>query len=425
MDLKEIYNLYKINYKVTTDTRVDLKDSIFFALKGDNFNANKFAVEALKKGANYAVVDEKVYQTNDKIILVEDVLTTLQDLAKYHRQVINIPIVALTGSNGKTTTKELVYSVLSEKFNCSATKGNLNNHIGVPLTLLSMKPDIEIGVVEMGANHPGEIKFLCEIALPDYGYITNFGKVHLEGFGSLKGVIKAKTELYDFLRNNDKIAFVNSKDIVQIEHAKNLNKFTFVDLNSDCPVDFIDANPFVKLKFGQTEIHSKLIGKYNFLNIATAVAVGKYFKISDELIQKGIEKYTPSNNRSQIIKKGTNTIILDAYNANPNSMEAAIENLSQLSDKKKIAILGDMFEIGEHSLQEHQIIADLLSKSDFNICILIGEIFYSTKQNKNKIKYFKSFDDFKKEVSKINIANATILIKASRGMSLEKVLDFI
>ncbi len=425
MDIREIYSLYKKNHKVTTDTRSELKDSIFFALKGDNFNANRFASKALDKGADFAVVDEELYQINDKVILVDDVLTCLQDLARYHRQVLGIPIIALTGSNGKTTTKELVYSVLKEKFNCVATKGNLNNHIGVPLTLLSMKPGVEIGVVEMGANHHGEINLLCEIILPDYGYITNFGKVHLEGFGSLQGVVKAKTELYDFLRKHDKIAFVNNKDVIQVEQSKEMRKFTFGDLHSDCPIEFINANPFVVVKFAQMKVLSNLIGKYNYSNIATAVAIGKYFKISDESIQRGIEKYTPSNNRSQILKKDTNKIILDAYNANPNSMEAAIENLLQLSDEKKIVILGDMFEIGEHSLQEHQIIADLLISSDVDICILIGEIFYSTKKTESRIKYFKYFDEFKKEISNIKIENATILIKASRGMALEKVVDLI
>jgi len=425
MVIKEIYNLYKKNYKVTTDTRSDLKDSIFFALKGDNFNANKFAGEAIKKGAEFAVVDEELYQTNDKIILVDDVLICLQDLARYHRQILGIPIIALTGSNGKTTTKELVYSVLKEKFNCAATKGNLNNHIGVPLTLLSMKPGIEIGVVEMGANHHGEIKLLSEIALPDYGYITNFGKVHLEGFGSLKGVIKAKTELYDFLKKNDKIAFVNNKDKIQVEQSQEMNTFTFGDLNSDFPIEFIDANPFVVVRFAQKQVQSHLIGKYNYSNIASAIAIGKFFKLSDESIQSGIEKYTPSNNRSQILKKGSNKIILDAYNANPNSMEAAIENLLQLSDKKKMVILGDMFEIGEHSLPEHQIITDLLTNSNLDTCILIGEIFYSTKETENRIKYFKSFDEFKKGISNIEIENTTILIKASRGMALERVVDLI
>jgi UDP-N-acetylmuramoyl-tripeptide--D-alanyl-D-alanine ligase len=425
MNIKELYTLYKQNYRVTTDTRLNLKNSIFFALKGDNFNGNKYANVALKKGAKYAVVDEKKYQTNKKIILVKDVLQTLQDLAKFHRQSLNIPIISLTGSNGKTTTKELIHAVLNEKYRCVATKGNLNNHIGVPLTLLSMQPDTEIAVIEMGANHHKEIKMLCEIALPDFGYITNFGKVHLEGFGSLEGVIKGKTEMYDHLKKNDKIVFVNTNDNIQVQHAVGIKKITFGSLNSDLPIEFVEANPFVKSIFNKIELQSKLIGKYNYSNIASAIAIGKYFKVADEQIKKGIENYTPSNNRSEIIYKNSNKIILDAYNANPNSMEATLENLSQLTDKNKIAILGDMFEIGENALQEHQQIVDLIERSDFDKCILIGEIFSKTKIVDKRIVQFKTFDEFKNESDKIQIKNTTILIKASRGMALERVLDII
>ncbi len=425
MKIKELYNLYNQNYKVTTDTRLNIKNSIFFALKGHNFNGNKYANDALKKGANYAVVDEKKYQTGKKIILMDDVLQTLQDLAKFHRQTLNIPIIALTGSNGKTTTKELIYAVLKEKYNCVATKGNLNNHIGVPLTLLSVPPNTEIAVIEMGANHPKEIKMLCEIALPDFGYITNFGKVHLEGFGSLEGVIKAKTELYDHLKMNKKMVFVNTNDNIQMEHAIGIKKVTFGSLNSDYPIEFVDANPFVKLIFNKINLQSKLIGKYNYLNIACAIAIGKYFNVSDEHIKKGIENYIPSNNRSQILYKNSNKIILDAYNANPNSMEAALENLSQLTDKNKIAILGDMFEIGKNTMQEHQHIVDLIEESDFNKCILIGEIFSKIRIADKRIVQFKTYDEFKDEFNKIQIENGTILIKASRGMALERVLDII
>jgi UDP-N-acetylmuramoyl-tripeptide--D-alanyl-D-alanine ligase len=421
MKIEELYSLYKQNYKVTTDTRLNLKNSIFFALKGDNFNGNKYANHALKKGAKYAVVDQKKYQTSKQIILVKDVLQTLQELAKFHRQVLKIPIIALTGSNGKTTTKELIYSVLKQRYNCVATEGNLNNHIGVPLTLLSMEPNTEMAVVEMGANHPGEIKFLCEIALPDFGYITNFGKVHLEGFKSLEGVIKAKSELYDHLQKKDKIAFVNSMDNIQVDKTKGMKKITFGSLNSDYLIEFIDANPFVSLKFNNKKLQSKLIGKYNYLNIATAIAIGKYFNIPDELIKTGIENYIPSNNRSQIIKKGSTNIILDAYNANPNSMEAAIENLSQLTDKNKIAILGDMFEIGENTLMEHQSVVSLLEKSNLNKCFLIGENFYKTKITNRNIITFKTFDEFKNsssfkiKYSKLKIA---LVISVSIGSSI-------
>jgi UDP-N-acetylmuramoyl-tripeptide--D-alanyl-D-alanine ligase len=379
----------------------------------------------LRTGANFAIIDEKEYQTNDKIILVDNVLKTLQDLARYHRENLNITIIALTGSNGKTTTKELIHAVLKEKFQVTATKGNLNNHIGVPLTLLSMDPDTEIGVIEMGANHANEIKMLCEIALPDYGYITNFGKVHLEGFGSLNGVIRAKTEMYRYLEKNNKIAFVNINDKIQVEQSKGIKKITFGSINSNYEIKFLNADPFVKLKYDEIHIQSKLIGKYNYLNIATAVTFGKHFKVSDIKIKNAIENYTPSNNRSQIINKGTNKIILDAYNANPNSMEAAIENLSQLSDENKISILGDMFEIGKDTLQEHQNITDLIQKANFNKVFLIGESFSAVNTDNKNIQLFKTFDDFKDKFDNKQFKNATILIKASRGMALERVLDLL
>ena len=425
MEIKEIYSLYLQSYKVTTDTRADLNNSLFFALKGDNFNGNRYAVEAIQKGANFAIIDEAEFQTSKRIILVEDVLSTLQELAKYHRLQLDIPIIALTGSNGKTTTKELVSAVLSKKYNCSATKGNLNNHIGVPLTLLKMKSDVEIGVVEMGANHPKEIDTLCKIALPDYGYITNFGKVHLEGFGSLEGVIEAKTELYRHLKQNDKTVFVNANDEVQMERSNDIKRKIFGTKASDFPIEFISADPFVNLKFDDIQVKSKLIGNYNYLNIATAIAIGKYFKVSDKMIKKAIEKYTPSNMRSQIIYKGSNKIILDAYNANPNSMEVALENLSQLTDKNKVAILGDMFEIGENSLVEHAHVFDLAQNMQINTLVLIGNDFSEINADSSNTKQFKNFDNFKTKFDLNTIKNTTILIKASRGMALERILDLM
>ena len=423
MEIKEIYNLYKQFYKVTTDTRADLTNSVFFALKGDSFNGNKYAAEALGKGANFAIIDEKEYQTDKRMILVKDVLSTLQELAKYHRQQLNIPVIALTGSNGKTTTKELVHTVLSQKFNCHATEGNLNNHIGVPLTLLSMRPDTEIAVVEMGANHPQEIDALCKIALPDYGYITNFGKVHLEGFGSLKGVVEAKTELYRHLDLNDKTVFVNANDEVQMKRSQKMNRITFATKKSDYPIDFISADPFVNLKFDELLVESKLIGKYNYLNMATAVAIGKYFKVSDEKIKEAIENYVPSNNRSQIIIKGSNKIILDAYNANPNSMKVALENLSQLTDKNKMAILGDMFEIGKNSFDEHANIVEMAQNIQLDNLIFIGNNFSEIQTTSLKTMQFNNFDDFENGFDLRKINNTTILIKASRGMALERILD--
>ncbi len=425
MEINELYNFYKQSYKVTTDTRLNLENSMFFALKGDNFNGNLYAEIALKKGADFAVVDEKKYKTNDQIFLVEDTLQALQDLAKYHRQQLNIPIIALTGSNGKTTSKELIHTVLKQKFECVATKGNLNNHIGVPLTLLSMSPDTEIGVVEMGANHANEIDLLCRIALPDFGYITNFGKVHLEGFGNLEGVIEAKTELYRYLQKRDKNVFINAMDPIQIRESKEMKTITFCSKKSEFPVEFINANPFVGVKFNGIIVQSKLIGKYNYSNIAIAIAIGRYLDISYSQIKKAIENYIPSNNRSQIIKKESNQIILDAYNANPNSMEVAIENLVQLSAPYKIAILGDMFEVGDNTLQEHLIVANLVQKSNINKAFLIGKSFAEIKINSHKIIQYKTFEEFKNGFLKNKVSNATILIKASRGMKLERVIDLL
>lgn len=419
MNIEDIYKLYSKNYLVDTDTRTIRKGTIYFALKGENFNGNKFSLEALNKGADYAIVDEKEYDNHSKTILVDDVLKTLQQLAIYHRKIIDIPVISLTGSNGKTTTKELINSVLSKKFKTTATRGNLNNHIGVPLTLLSMTPETEIGIVEMGANHLKEIEFLSSIAQPNFGYITNFGKAHLEGFGSFEGIIKGKSELYSYLRNTNGIAFINKEDNLQIEQSKNIATVTF-DNNS---IQFIEANPFVHVSFKSTKIESKLIGSYNYGNIAAAIAIGDYFNISTKLIKEAIEHYIPTNNRSQIIKKGSSKIILDAYNANPSSMEAALENFKNLKDNNKIVILGDMFELGVSTKTEHEKIAKLAIAFNFDQVFLIGKAFSATSA-KNALT-FDSFESFKNSIPSININQSTILIKGSRGMALERVLDLL
>ena len=425
MDIKELYILYKKSYKVTTDTRLQLNDSIFFALKGDNFNGNLYAKEALAKGADFAVIDEEQDEFDDRFIMVEDVLQTLQNLATYHRQCLDIPIIALTGSNGKTTTKELINIVLSQKYNCTATKGNLNNHIGVPVTLLTMTPETEIGVVEMGANHRHEIESLCKIALPDFGYITNFGKVHLEGFGSLSGVIEAKTEMYAYLRNNDKKVFINTNDKVQVERSIGMNVIKFCSEDSDYPVELVGADPYVCVTFDNIILQSKLIGKYNYSNIAAAIAIGKYFGVTNNKTKEAIEDYIPSNNRSQIITKGSNKIILDAYNANPESMKVAIENLSQLSTKNKVAILGDMYEVGESSFEEHQKLVRMLSGLNIQTTYLIGDQFFKIPVKDKNIFQYRTIEDFRTKMDKRRLTQAIILIKASRGMALERVLDFI
>ncbi|MCF6348341.1 MAG: UDP-N-acetylmuramoyl-tripeptide--D-alanyl-D-alanine ligase [Flavobacteriaceae bacterium] len=425
VNIQELYQLYQQSYKVSTDTRKITKGCLFFALKGDNFNGNLFAEEALKKGASYAVVDEDVLKNNDNIILVDDVLKALQLLATYHREQLNIPIIGLTGSNGKTTTKELINAVLSTKYNTTATLGNLNNHIGVPLTLLSITTKTEIGIVEMGANHLKEIELLSNIAKPDYGYITNFGKAHLEGFGSLDGVIQGKTELYKNIKSRNKTVFININDAKQVEQSEGMNRVTLGNSGADYIIEFVTVDPFVRLKFNNILIKSNLIGAYNFNNISAAIAIGKHFKITDESIKEAIENYTPTNNRSQLINKGNNQIILDAYNANPSSMKVALENLSNLQEAGKIVILGDMFELGNDSLQEHQFITDQLDNINLEKAYLIGEGFYKTTTNSKRIQQFKNFEDFKDAFINANIENSTILIKASRGMALERVLDLL
>ena len=418
MKIEDIYQLYTKHFLVDTDTRTIRKNTIFFALKGDNFNGNAFAAEALKQGASYAIVDEAKYKNNNShIILVDDVLETLQELAKYHRKILNIPIIGLTGSNGKTTTKELLNAVLSTKYKTTATKGNLNNHIGVPLTLLSMTPNTEIGIVEMGANHKKEIAFLCTICNPDFGYITNFGKAHLEGFGGIEGVIAAKSELYDYLKEHHKTAFINPQDSLQVEKTNTIKSIPFIE-----NLQFMEVNPFVKLALNTSTIQSNLIGKYNYTNIAVACTIGHHFKVSNKEIKAGIENYIPENNRSQIIKKTANTIILDAYNANPTSMKAALENFEEIKAKSKTVILGDMFELGKTSLEEHQNIADFVENLHFDHCFFVGENFYQTK-TKNSL--FKTFEDLLNHLTNNPLKDQSILIKGSRGMRLERLLDSI
>lgn len=426
MNIEQLHKLYLDATGVSTDTRKIINGNLFFALKGENFDGNLFAEKAIELGASHAIIDDENYLKPAKnIILVENVLETLQNLAKFHRTYLNIPIIALTGSNGKTTSKELIHAVLKENFNTIATQGNLNNHIGVPLTLLSMNKNTEIGIVEMGANHHGEIAALCEIAQPDFGYITNFGKAHLEGFGSLEGVIVAKSELYEHLRKNNKKVFVNSGDPVQIEKTRGIESFTFGIKNSgsDVEIDLIEANPFLKLSFSNTQINSNIIGRYNFSNLAAAIAIGTYFKVTPQKIKKGIESYTPGNNRSQIIKIQSNTIIMDAYNANPTSMRAALDNFNLTEAAHKVAILGDMFELGDDAKAEHQNIAEFAELLNMDYIILVGKNFFKTKTD--KAKKFESFEDLKAFLEIVHFENFHILIKGSRGMALERVLDLI
>lgn len=427
MNIQEIHNLFLQCQSLSIDTRKIEKDSIFFAIKGENFDANTFAKDALDLGALYVVIDNESYFIDHRTILVKNSLETLQELAKFHRTYLNLPIIALTGSNGKTTTKELINVVLSQKFKTKATIGNLNNHIGVPLTLLSFTKETEIGIVEMGANHKKEIEFLCEIAQPDYGYITNFGKAHLEGFGGVQGVIEGKSEMYQYLLKNDKLVFVNLEDQIQIERSKNIKSFTFgVDKeNADLKINTIEANPFVVIGYESFAVESHLIGLYNANNINAAVAIGKYFKVDDTAIKYAIENYIPANNRSQLLKKNSNDIILDAYNANPSSMAVAITNFLQLENQNKIMILGDMFELGEESKEEHKAIVDSLSNQTESLCYLIGKAFYENKISSEYVKFFETFDAFAHYLKTIQFKNNIILIKGSRGMALERTLEYI
>lgn len=417
MKIEQLYQLYTQFFLVDTDTRKIRKNTIFFALKGANFNGNTFAEKALEQGANYAIVDEADYVTSDKIILVENSLQTLQRLANYHRNQLNIPFIALTGSNGKTTTKELIASVLQQKYNVTATKGNLNNHIGVPLTLLSIQPETEIAIIEMGANHQKEIGFLASIAEPDFGYITNFGKAHLEGFGGVEGVIKGKSELYDYLRSNNKTAFINPDDAIQVEKSKGIKTISFPE-----SIQFLMADPFVEVSFKNTIISSNLVGDYNYTNIAIAICIGNYFNIKDSAIKEALKNYIPKNNRSEIIKTKDNKILLDAYNANPSSMEMALKNFSKIKANSKTIILGDMFELGEESEKEHQKIADLAASLKFDTIFFVGNLFNIVNTDKHQFKNFKDLESFLKNNP---LKNQYILIKGSRGMQLERCLQLI
>ncbi|WP_343679731.1 UDP-N-acetylmuramoyl-tripeptide--D-alanyl-D-alanine ligase [Chryseobacterium arthrosphaerae] len=423
MNIEQFYPLFLQASKVTIDSRKIAENDIFFAFSGDNFNAATLAEKAIDEGALAVIVEQQEFENRDKnIFYVPSTLEFLQQLSIYHRSRLNIPFIGLTGSNGKTTTKELIHAVLSEKFNVQYTYGNLNNHIGVPLTILSIKPEHEMAVIEMGANHQKEIEFLCTISRPDFGYITNFGKAHLEGFGGFEGVIKGKSELYDYLKNNHKTIVVNENDPIQVEKTEKYSPvITFGKADSDYNFEAFSEEHFVGLSYEGTKAVSKLTGEYNFTNLCAAASLGLHFGISFEKIKHAIELYTPTNMRSQVVKKEGRTLVLDTYNANPSSMTASLHNFITFEGKKTI-IIGDMLELGEESEKEHQNILKLAQDLNFDEIITVGKHF---KAVNNSVLAFENTAELADYLKQHTIQSENILLKGSRGIALEKVIEFI
>jgi UDP-N-acetylmuramoyl-tripeptide--D-alanyl-D-alanine ligase len=427
MDIPSLYQLYLKSGKVSTDTRQITPGSIFFALKGPIYNANAFAEEALQKGASYAVVDEKEFVKNERTILVEDGLTALQDLARHHRDQLKIPVIGLTGSNGKTTSKELLNATLSKKFKTLATRGNLNNHIGVPLTILSIDSSVEIAIIEMGANHVGEIAMLSSIANPTHGFITNIGKAHIGTFGGFENIIRGKSELYQHLINANGTVFINSQNPILFNMAKRFENPLFYPAKGDFyNCELVSADPFIKIKTEEgQEINTQIIGSYNFENIAAALCIAKFFGVDATQANAAIAEYVPGNMRSQIITKGTNIIILDAYNANPSSMQAAIESLAAMQAKNKVAIIGDMYELEEDAEKEHRNLGKMLKEKKLDAVYLCGKLIQVAKEEFSDANYFESKDLLLAELKRNPINDSTVLVKASRGMGLEAVVEFL
>jgi UDP-N-acetylmuramoyl-tripeptide--D-alanyl-D-alanine ligase len=441
--IDSLYQQFLKYPSISTDTRSIAPGSLFFALRGDNFNANLFAQQALDSGAAYAVVDDEKYSQGERFILVPDVLTALQDLARHHRAQLNIPVIGLTGTNGKTTTKELISAVLAGKYKTFATKGNLNNHIGVPLSLLSISSDAEIAVIEMGANHQKEIEFLCSIAQPTHGLITNVGMAHLEGFGGFEGVKKGKAELYAYLRQHHGIPFINHDNphLLEMSAAAGLDPVIYYGTKNTDYVygKLLTSDPLIELSWsnadGTYQTAVSLTGSYNFENALAAVCIGQFFGLSPQQINEGLSGYLPKNNRSQITKTEHNTVICDFYNANPSSMSAALKNISLLSATHKTVIIGDMFELGEASESQHELIAEEAAALGTDLLILIGKHFYAVKEKQENLhkgseesghKLFFKTPAGAEEYLKVNpVKNSMVLLKGSRGMALEKLLPLL
>jgi len=420
----ELYEYFLKSGKICTDSRNVSAGSIFFALKGENFDGNKFANDALRKGAALAVVDDPSLKDQPGLFRVENVLSGLQALARHHRETLKIPIIGLTGSNGKTTTKELLREVLKKKHKVHATPGNLNNHIGVPVSLLGITKQTEIAVIEMGANHIGEIADLCSMARPTHGLITNIGKAHLEGFGDFDGVIRAKSELYDFIRKNGGDVFVNADDALLMELSEQLTRYTYGKTSEAGTKGVILSSvPALDIRFNGNNIKTRLYGDYNFWNIMASICIGSYFGVNATAMKEAISSYKPANNRGQVIIKGSNTIFLDAYNANPTSMQAAIEQFMMQEAGKKVFILGDMLELGDFSYEEHHKVISALQALDVQI-ILVGKEFSKAVKG-NQDSCFSNTDEASAWLVKNPIRDAHILVKGSRGIALEKLLDYL
>ncbi len=440
MNIENLYCLYLKYPIICTDTRKIYPESIFFALKGDNFNGNSFAENALALGCAYVVIDQQEYKRNDQYILVPDVLKCLQELAIYHRKQLTIPIIGITGTNGKTTTKELLSAILGRKYNIIYTKGNFNNHIGVPLTVLSIGKEHNLAVIEMGANHPGEIGFLCNICKPTHGLITNIGKAHLEGFGSFDGVVATKKELYDFLITNESVIFAcaDNQILTKILNGKSYIKYGIQKdydcygkilrntafLNADITLKEIASNYSKNADSNHFNVSSNLIGDYNLENLLAAVTVGYYFGVSSKKIAEAVSEYQPDNNRSQLKKTLKNTLILDAYNANPSSMTLAIKNFALMDVENKVLVLGDMLELGEYAKQEHLSIVELVVQLNFKDVFLVGKIFSGIFSN-FKFQTFENSDKLCDYIREYPIENKNILIKGSRGIKLEKIIELL
>ena len=424
--IETIYQHYQKTYKVSTDSRKIEQDAVFFALKGENFDANDFALQVAKQGtASLVVADRKDLPKHERILVVDDTLKTLQDLAAYHRQQMKATVLSITGTNGKTTTKELISAVLAKKYNIIHTIGNLNNHIGVPLTLLNIRPETEIAVVEMGANHPGEIDFLCRIADPDYGLITNIGKAHLEGFGSFEGVIKTKTELYRHIKAHGKAVFVNQGNPLLWEQSERQTRISYGrHCAADTPVAPAACDPYLSVGWEKHLIKTHLVGSYNFENVAAAIGVGEYFKVGENDIIEALEQYTPTNSRSQVIETQKNKILMDAYNANPTSMRAALINFANIRGEQHLLILGDMRELGTASEEEHRNILALMKELGFKEAFLVGQNFCTYNDNPNW-KTFGKVEELCQHLESHPIEGKHILVKGSRGIQLEKVLPLL